>query len=239
MKKLSPSPKAPVPSEQRSGRALLQSAKSSGTVGATNELTMQALVETDPITEAVETVNFIVGHLADEPENVRCEVTRMGYTQTVIEIHANATDYGNILGGGAKILKGIQAIVAIIGRKQDASIRVTMEQEPGGEKRPKAFQPRDDWRKEEFQRVIEQILELVFDEVSVTIVDGKSSGNSLVEVFVPASESEDRVKFMQERIIGLVSALGVKFGRMVRFVIVRDTMLYEQTLSAEKRDWQG
>jgi hypothetical protein len=232
-KNLSHKEKAPAPSEQRSGRALLQSAKSSGTVGATNELTkeMQSnlYIDTDaaPETQADNFIRVILRIISFDFEESDLRSEPIGYLGKRFFIRATPNDAALLLGGN---VQGIQSLVAEIGRRNKRDFKVSVDEKnpkPGIRQSFPVADLWDEWPKEEFRSVVEYLLSAAFKEFSVQITESYGKKSSL-QIFTSSQEKEDTVNYVGGRIKTLLKTIGYRFHRKVDVSIERDQMLYEQ-----------
>lgn len=67
---------------------------------------------------SLETLEFVVGHLVDNPDDVRIEAEESGRT-TIFNLYVHPDDIGKVIGRGGRTARAIRAVVKTAAVRED------------------------------------------------------------------------------------------------------------------------
>jgi predicted RNA-binding protein YlqC (UPF0109 family) len=179
--------------------------------------------------QAIELTELVLDEILESRNGVEIISETLGFTITTLEIHANATAFGTILGGNASNLAALQAICGAVGRNLGAEINIELKESPGGIRGRRATPAiRDQWPREEFEQRMQRLFGAIFDNGCVVrVIDGRN-GRSVVEVLCGASTSLKAVELLKDKLSPLITQFGFKNGRKMFLSLLRDEILFQQ-----------
>lgn len=188
----------------------------------------------DAVERAAHLIRLLLGEVAKDPKTVRVESESLGFTTVILRIHADATNYGTVLGGQQAHLKAFKTICKIISDDSGKDIQLELVEAPGGVRSNSPFQANDNWPADHVRDVLQEVFEgLLVHGCRVQITDA-AGGRTAIDVIASSLEREARTLFLKQKMEPIIRSIGLKNGRQVSLNFIHDSVLMESVVGAVK-----
>jgi predicted RNA-binding protein YlqC (UPF0109 family) len=182
---------------------------------------------------AIYLIKSILEQITIMPDKIQVVPEQLGYSTVSIEIRADATDYGKVLGEKGDHLRALKTICKLISDKSREKIELSLLEMPGGSKQNLApFSTNAAWPKEKIQTLLQALFELIFDGGCRVVISDGSNGRTAVDVLVSERENRRTCEWVHEKLDSLIKAIGLRNGRLVAFNVIQDEAALQHAIAA-------